>query len=73
MNTQTQLSEIDRLKLENATLRLQMATKERDAVLSGIYAAYANPDEMLTIGADGTLKREPEPANTADPAVPAAK
>lgn len=70
MNTQTHLSELDATKMANFQLRQQNLTLERRAFEAQILAAYANPDEEISIGNDGSIVRKPRPPVPAAPAAP---
>ncbi len=56
--TATKLEEIDLLRLKVASMNLETATREKDAVLVAILVKYTgNPAGKIGIGPDGTIVR----------------
>ncbi len=63
------LDEIDILKLQNITLRIDNATKERDLLVRDLLTKHGVPGTSLRIANDGTIIPDEEPAPVVDPAV----
>lgn len=70
MNTQTDLSEIDSLKLQNIQLRQQILNSETKLFFNSVSERYGNPNELIALNTDGSLTRtqkEAEPTTDASP------
>lgn len=65
MNTQTKLSELDAMKLQNFLLRKQMLSGEEQAFGAQLFAAYGNEGEHMEIHPDGGIARTQAPATKA--------
>lgn len=62
--TATKLEEVELLKLQNATLRLAIVTKEREDLARALFAKYGSPGEQLSFNDDGSIVR-PTPGDAA--------
>ncbi len=53
----TQIEEVEALRLQNASLRLAIVTKEREDLAKALLLKYGAEGERLSIEADGTITR----------------
>lgn len=61
----TKLDEVDRLKLQNIALRMQLLEKEREILGADLLRRYGAPgDDTLRVNNDGTINRSPRLTET---------